>query len=108
MGNHDSSYPISRYMPYFSTIIAYTKFDKNWLSHVPMHENELYRCKANIHGHLHSKRVMVSKEFDTGIGLMSEMVPDERYVNVSAEHNNLTPISYEDLKKKHPILEGEC
>jgi hypothetical protein len=29
-------------------------------------------------------------------------------LNVSAEHNNLTPISYEDLKKKHPILEGEC
>lgn len=101
MGNHDSSFPIARYAEYFGTIVSSTKFDGSLLSHIPIHPDQFYRWKANIHGHLHSKRVMRS---DCGMYDDGSIAIDERYVNVSAEHNNLTPISYEELKQRHPIL----
>jgi calcineurin-like phosphoesterase family protein len=93
LGNHDSAYPVARFTEHFNKIVSCTKFDGALLSHVPIHPDQFFRWKANIHGHLHSKRVLRSPHH-----------PDERYVNVSAEHNNLTPISYEDLRRKHPIL----
>jgi Predicted phosphoesterase or phosphohydrolase len=97
LGNHDAAFPVARFAEYFGTIVASTKFDGTILSHIPIHPDQFYRWKANIHGHLHSKVVLVS----------SHNLADIRYVNVSAEQNNLTPISYEDLKKKHPILQQE-
>ena len=99
MGNHDSEFPVARFAEHFNKIVAATKFDGAILTHIPIHESQFYRWKANIHGHLHSKIVMGFDEMYD-----SRAVPDERYVNVSAEHNNLTPISYEDLRKKHSIL----
>ena len=100
LGNHDT-WPVTRYAKYFGTIKAYEKFDGAILSHIPIHPDQFYRWKANIHGHLHSKQVTKTKGY---VGVMAATYPDDRYVNVSAEHNNLTPISYEDLKKKHEVL----
>lgn len=61
------------------------------LTHIPVHPYSLgSRAKYNIHGHLHSKRVMTVEvpEF-TRI--------DKRYINVSCEQNNLTPMNAEEL-----------
>jgi len=43
------------------------------------------RWKGNIHGHLHSNTI-----------------PDARYVNVSAEQVNYTPIDFEEIRKLCP------
>ena len=65
-------------------------FDKCILSHVPVHPNQLeYRFKANLHGHLHSKTVLLPNGKE-----------DQRYINVAVEHNNLTPFAWEDLQKR--------
>jgi calcineurin-like phosphoesterase family protein len=29
------------------------KYKKMWLSHCPILESEMYRCEANVHGHIH-------------------------------------------------------
>lgn len=74
MGNHDR-YPIERYAQHFRQICGSAKVRDCILTHIPIHPNQFYRFKANIHGHLHSNTLS-----------------DPRYINVSAEQLNLTPV----------------
>tara|TARA_Y100001963_G_scaffold160161_1_gene268470 strand:- start:2260 stop:2784 length:525 start_codon:yes stop_codon:yes gene_type:complete len=86
-GNHDI-FKLKDYEPYFDDILAYHVLDKFLLCHIPVHPNQIARwCEGNIHGHLHSNLVL--KEDGT---------PDERYINVSVEHTNFTPIDFEEIK----------
>lgn len=67
------------------------EFDGNILTHIPVHPYQLeYRFKYNIHGHMHSKAL-----------------DDPRYICVSAERVNLTPIPYETLKKEMMLLDNQ-
>jgi len=85
MGNHDQL-NLKTYSDYFHRIygcfsLHLTKEIKVILSHVPVHQDQFaHRFKANLHGHLHSRTL-----------------PDPRYINVSCEQNNLTPIPWEDI-----------
>lgn len=80
-GNHDN-FKLSQYQQYFKDVRATHILDKFVLSHVPVHPECLTRWDANIHGHLHSN-----------------VIRDKRYINVSVEQINYTPISFEELKK---------
>lgn len=90
-GNHDI-FKLGDYTPYFRDIRSYHVMKMSTvsfiMSHIPVHENELARFKANIHGHLHSNRVL-----KTG-------VVDYRYINVCVENTNFTPISLEEVVKQ--------
>jgi calcineurin-like phosphoesterase family protein len=50
------------------------------LTHVPVHPSALGRFRVNVHGHVHSKSL-----------------PDERYVNVSAEVVAYTPVNLDEI-----------
>lgn len=50
------------------------------LSHCPIHFFDFKRAKVNVHGHLHSERML-----------------DPRYFNVSLEQTNFSPIDLEDV-----------
>lgn len=52
-----------------------------WLSHCPIHPQELYRGN-NIHGHVHSNTV-----------------PDQRYFNVSCENIEYKPITLQEIRE---------
>jgi calcineurin-like phosphoesterase family protein len=80
LGNHDE-FTIQTYQLYFSKIVGFTKYKGLWLSHAPIHPDEL-RGKINVHGHVHSKSI-----------------PDPRYVNVSVEVLNGKPISFEEISQ---------
>lgn len=84
LGNHDQ-YDIKEYLKYFTKVRGCMFMGRNdaVLTHIPVHPQQFYRWKINIHGHLHSKTI-----------------DDYRYANVSCEQINLTPISYDDLKIK--------
>jgi calcineurin-like phosphoesterase family protein len=86
-GNHDI-FSLENYTPYFKDIRAYHVLDKMILSHIPIHEQQLGRFKANVHGHLHEHRV-----------LDKWGKPDTRYVTVCVEHINYTPIELSILQK---------
>ena len=74
MGNHDNYG--QKYLSYFDKILGIAKIRGCFLTHVPIHESQIgSRCIANIHGHLHSKKM-----------------DDYRYVNVSAEQTDLAPV----------------
>lgn len=81
MGNHDR-YPLEEYQKYFYKIIFFQKYKGFWLSHCPIHPEEL-RGKNNIHGHVHLKTIQ-----------------DTRYINVCVEALNGTPIEFNKIKER--------
>ncbi len=86
LGNHDM-YPAADYLRYFSRLCGIVEYKGAVLSHAPLHESQLSRWHMNIHGHLHT-----------------HTLNDPRYVNVSAEQIELTPISYDEIllrRKEH-------
>lgn len=85
-GNHDV-FRVSEYLEHFKDIQGSATLDGFICTHIPIHPISLGRWKGNIHGHLHSKRVMT---YNNQI--------DPRYFCVSMEHINYTPLALEDLK----------
>lgn len=64
---------------YKSVHSLYKMKGKAWLSHHPIHPNELWG-KINIHGHVHNATI-----------------PDERYVNVCVDNTGMKPIKLQDI-----------
>lgn len=88
-GNHDAL-KSSQYLQYFKDIRACAILDKFLLTHIPIHPDSLSRWKANIHGHLHSNVVK-----------LPDGTPDKRYINVSCEQINYTPIPFETIRGRY-------
>lgn len=87
-GNHDI-FKLEDYAKYFDDIRSSHKLDNYILSHIPIHPDSLARwCGGNIHGHLHSNRVMTPD----GKSI------DPRYFSVSVEHTDFTPMSFNEVK----------
>lgn len=88
-GNHDI-FKLNEYLPYFKDIRGSHKLDQFILTHIPIHDESLARwSKGNIHGHLHSNRVL-----DKSGNI------DPRYINVGIEHlPNFAPISFDEVLK---------
>ena len=83
MGNHDR-FPTLEYLKYFKKCYGAVVLYDNILTHIPVHPCQLTRWKLNIHGHMHTCKI-----------------DDPRYVCVSAEQVNLTPISHDELMKEY-------
>jgi len=83
MGNHDR---FNRLAQYFTNFYGAKILHGFMLTHIPVHYCELeYRFKKNIHGHMHEKVVLFNDK------------PDSRYINVSCEQINYTPIALEEI-----------
>lgn len=81
MGNHDH-YPSAEFLKYFDKVDGAVPYRDGILTHIPVHESQLERFAFNIHGHLHHFPLA-----------------DKRYLNVSAEMINCTPIESNILLK---------
>ena len=91
-GNHDM-YGAAEYLKYFTKIYGAVGYKGAILTHVPVHPCQLEnRFYLNIHGHLHTNNVMTPSK-----GTHGNLVKDSRYVNVSCEQINLTPIPYDEV-----------
>lgn len=100
-GNHDI-FRLEEYTPYFRDIRGFGHFDGFALTHIPIHPDSLSRWTGNIHGHLHANRVMRESAVTiNGLGhIISSFQVDKRYLCVSMEHINYTPIAWENCKKR--------
>lgn len=101
LGNHDI-YGMKEYEKYFYDIVSCRvmyKPCKMIMTHIPVHISQLGRWKLNICGHLHTQRV-----------LLENGEPDPRYICVSMEQINFTPVSFDDLGKmveeRLPLIEA--
>jgi len=90
MGNHDR-YPCALYLEHFSQICGSAELRNCILTHIPIHPEQFRRYKLNIHGHLHSRKM-----------------EDARYVNVSAEQINLTPILLDKVIASNNLKENNA
>lgn len=73
LGNHDV-FPLERYQQHFQKVYGLFEYDKCLLTHIPVSVTQFARYRLNIHGHMHARNMS-----------------DPRYVNVSAEQNDLRP-----------------
>lgn len=100
MGNHDTM-RAEEYLVYFKKLHGVKVFDDYVMSHIPLHPASVIpRYKGNVHGHTHSNIVTeeIYKAGDYSGDLYKEQ--DPRYVCVSMEQINYTPVAWEELKLK--------
>lgn len=93
-GNHDI-FKLEDYTRYFRDIRGYHVLNGMILSHIPVHESNLYRFGTNIHGHLHDNRVMTFSAYRANG--MDKIDPN--YYSVCVEQTNFAPISLEEVKE---------
>ena len=80
-GNHDSPKHTKKLMEYINKYCGCYAYKGVIMTHIPVHESCLEgRLKKNIHGHIHTHDI-----------------PDERYINVSAEKLDYKPILLNEL-----------
>ena len=86
LGNHDLKQHVPLLLPYVMGIAGMMKYKEDFmLTHCPIHPSELeFKFKYNIHGHNHDK-----------------CIDDARYINVSCEQLDYTPIEFNLLKEKY-------
>jgi calcineurin-like phosphoesterase family protein len=100
-GNHDI-FRDDEYRQHFRELRAYHVMNGMILSHIPLHPENLGRFGVNIHGHLHTNRVMKAKgiNYPTGEIIYSETEIDPRYHCVCVEQTDFAPILFEDVVKR--------
>lgn len=84
-GNHDEL-DLTNYIRVFDEVYGLLRFKGYWLSHAPIHPDEL-RGKKNIHGHVHRNSVL---------DMNGEI--DDRYINVCCEALGEIPINLLDIQ----------
>lgn len=92
-GNHDI-FKMEEYLKYFDDVHGYKVWvDDFIMSHIPLHPDSISkRFKANVHGHYHAHRVMTKTRAGERI--------DPRYLCVSVEQTNFTPISFDEVRAR--------
>lgn len=100
LGNHDH-FKMDEYYKYFKNIyssryIKYSDTVKFILCHYPLHpEANFPNHPICIHGHIHEKDI-------TTQGMHGNwQIADNRYVNVSVEKINYTPISLDEIASRY-------
>lgn len=51
-GNHDN-FQFGVYLKYFEDVHGFLRYKQMWLSHCPIHPQEMHRVTLNVHGHIH-------------------------------------------------------
>lgn len=85
-GNHDEL-NTSVYLKYFKEVYGLLKYKEFWLSHSPIHVDEL-RNRVNLHGHVHYSSIRVKNDLFKLFGDNYKL--DKRYLNCCPE--NLLPL----------------
>jgi calcineurin-like phosphoesterase family protein len=99
MGNHDM-YATEDYLRYFTRLAGVVEYKGLVLSHAPLHESQFARWYMNVHGHMHTHQVMRVRMSKDGGSVSFGKEPDPRYVCVSAEQVNLTPVPFDWILNK--------
>lgn len=86
-GNHDI-FKMEDYTKYFRDLRGYHVMNNYLLSHIPVHPASKGRFAGNIHGHLHSNRVMLTDKIDPW------------YTCVCVEQTDFRPILFEEVLKR--------
>ncbi len=81
LGNHDTL-STEKYLEYFDEVHAIKSYKNFWVTHCPIHPQEMRNRKGCIHGHLHNS-----------------ILDDPKYFDVSPEKHNYELIDFQDIKE---------
>ena len=86
-GNHDRL-KLSVYADIFRDVRSFIRpnHQKIVFTHIPLHPDSVPLFCINVHGHIHEKTVMA---------VFSNEIPDLKYLNISVERTDYTPVSNE-------------
>ena len=90
LGNHDKPQHTRRLLNHVNCVGGAVRYKKCFLTHIPIVESELRRCKYNIHGHVHENSIETNR----------------KYVNVSCEVINYTPVDIDKLIYRKDLEEN--
>lgn len=108
MGNHDDRKLYNEKLDNLEIQLPLFSYKNIWISHCPIHTQEIRNRYGNIHGHLHSSVVeqevssLVYNDFDDQ-EIEYDNVTDERYFNVNLDNNNFKFVSLDVIKKHFKI-----
>ncbi len=86
VGNHCTQHiPMKEIVKHFDEVHSLYKYKEFWLSHAPIHPNEL-RGKYNLHGHVHHATI-----------------EDCRYLNCCLENTDYFPIDLTEVRRRLEI-----
>ena len=103
LGNHDSK---KLYNSGLDIQLPFYSYKNMWVSHAPVHPDELRNRVGNIHGHLHKEFIM-KDAINLKYGLFPEntRIKDDRYFNVNIDVNNYEFVPLDTIKQ-HFNLKG--
>jgi calcineurin-like phosphoesterase family protein len=86
LGNHDDRWLLNpTCMRLYADMLEPTsllRYKRMWLSHCPIHPDEMRKCFGNVHGHTHA-----------------HIISDPRYMNVCVENTpDKAPISLDEVR----------
>lgn len=94
MGNHDSKLLYTKCPSNIEIQLPLYTHKNMWISHCPIHPQELRSRILSVHGHLHNDIIKINGK------------PDYRYFNVNLDNNYFKPVPLEEIveysKKLHP------
>lgn len=87
-GNHDTERGIKMedLVDVYDNVYSLISKRNYWLSHCPIHPQEIRGKLGNIHGHTHNRKIM------NGAGEESS-----KYINACVEHTDYKPIEFNEL-----------
>ena len=85
MGNHDTKLLYSKCPSNIEIQLPLYSHKNMWISHYPIHPQELRSRILSVHGHLHNDIIKIDGK------------PDYRYFNVNLDNNNFKPVPFETI-----------
>ena len=103
LGNHDTL-KTEEYLEYFDEVHALRSYKSFWLSHAPIHPQEMRKRIGNIHGHLHASVLKEKLEFTWKFPFIKRQ---KKYFDVCPEKHNYQLVDFEDIKKYFGVCKGK-
>lgn len=99
LGNHDTRklYKETR-LPKLELQLPLHSYKNHWVSHAPIHPQEMRGRNGNIHGHLHSDTVTYEQPVYENGKEVTRTMKDTRYFNVNIEDNNYKFVPFDLIR----------
>lgn len=99
LGNHDMGKDIPELLKYVEEVSGMIHYKGYWLTHAPLHPQELTFVKGNIHAHIHE---MTIPEVEVTVNYWDKQATfksssGDKYFNVDAEKLNYKPVTLKEL-----------
>lgn len=89
-GNHDTKRCCNEFVKLGIPVLGCLDYKEFVLTHIPIrHEETMYDCVANIHGHIH---IMRTRDIH---------LYGQKYYNVNCEFHNYTPVSLDTIREHY-------